>query len=115
MREIKFKAWDKEGKFMTDPFFLGSVNAGDGYDHEWEILQFTGLKDKNGSEIYDGDILKQFPGFGCEWNGRIGVATWDYASFWFKFGCQSIILDDHDCQFEVVGNVHENSELIPAV
>ena len=86
MREIKFRAWDKEDKFMTDPFFLGSLNAGDGYDQDWKVMQFTGLKDKNKKDIYDGDILKQSPGFGCEWEGRIGIVKWDGASFCFEFG-----------------------------
>lgn len=58
MREIKFRAWDREYKFMIDPFYLGSLNAVYGCDNDWEIMQYTGLKDKNGTEIYEGDIIQ---------------------------------------------------------
>ena len=65
VREIKFRAWDKENKVMIYPkgiLFDGRVvnfNCGilEPFE-EYELMQFTGLYDKNGKEIYEGDIIK---------------------------------------------------------
>ena len=65
MREYKFRAWDKENESMIYPkgilfdgrvvnFGCGVLEAFEGY----EIMQYTGLKDKNGKEIYEGDKLE---------------------------------------------------------
>jgi len=54
-REIKFRAWDKRKKEMFD-LELGMVLPVD-FKKDFKILQFTGLKDKNGKEIYEGDII----------------------------------------------------------
>jgi hypothetical protein len=69
-REIKFKVWDKLGKIMfgTDEFIFNSGKVIKLYDEEWflvdnkdvKLLQYTGLKDKNGNgltEVYEGDII----------------------------------------------------------
>jgi len=60
VREIKFRAWNKENKKM-DYFHLthgDSYGIGGDIFPEYEIMQYTGLKDKNGKEIYEGDIMK---------------------------------------------------------
>ena len=118
MREIKFRAWDKERKEMSEPFEVLSLGIPfrDGntrylYFDENPLMQFTGLGDAKGIEIYEGDILRQFPGFGCAWEERTGIVKYAGASFWFDMGTQAFILDDHDCRFEVIGNLYENPEL----
>ena len=82
MREIKFRAWDGEQKRMysweellgrtktvPEAHPLASLYShGDG---SWEIMQFTGLTDKNGKEIYEGDKVK------CYWLAELGITEID--------------------------------------
>ena len=67
MREIKFRAWDKESKSMYNnisdiSFADKSIIADFGMELIWDddiiLMQFTGIKDKEGKEIYEGDIIK---------------------------------------------------------
>jgi uncharacterized phage protein (TIGR01671 family) len=63
MREIKFRCWDKKNKEFVPYFELtcnGSIFFGseEQSDKDFDIQQFTGLLDKNGKEIYEGDIIE---------------------------------------------------------
>ena len=93
MREIKFRAYDEESKKMyqiTDVNFSDYVANGICYG-DWKdfsinnLLQYTGLKDKNGVEIYEGDIVKAIWSKDCDeyianeqW---IGDVFFNYGSF----------------------------------
>ena len=124
MREIKFRAWSKSKNKFWNPDFIDCDGQCWDTNHVHEtlptddyiLMQFTGLKDKNRKEIYEGDIVKQYPGFGCEWSDRIGIVKYEYASFWLEIikNRMGFILDNHDCQFEIIGNIYENPELIKA-
>ncbi len=112
MREIKFRAWEKSDHIMhydiLDNYNLDVLLKSD----NWSIMQYTGLKDKNGKEIYEGDIVNLIPlGYmndgaivmwseqeGCWIYQRIYNETDIYA---YKWG-----------EVEVIGNICENPELL---
>lgn len=124
MREIKFRAWDKYAKEMvfakTIDFgingaecivdssgIIGEVSS------EWDLEQFTGLYDKNGQEIYESDVVK------CTAHGSNNVFVMQvaYSDVWAMFYVYSdshkprgLTVAYHD--FEVIGNIHENKELL---
>ena len=117
-REIKFRAWNKDNSDpMFNPFESGLrfetfVNA-----PSIELMQYTGLKDKNGVEIFEGDITN----YGTvKWFNHL---TWDGAGsdhpgFYFiqkRYGMRELELDYHlgfDEEIEVIGNIYENPELL---
>lgn len=130
MIEIKFRAWDKLNKRML---FTNSTSSGrvwypwgfqmehnrDLRSHSFncEIMQFTGLKDKNGVEVYFQDVCKYHDDAG---NPQIGVFK-DYR--YFKGHIEAVGGDDEgnqdvelhpDYEIEVIGNIYENPELLEA-
>jgi len=115
MRAIKFRAWDKKEKTMEKPFDLYSVgylNGENGYEARYYILlQFTGLHDKNGKEIYEGDIVKD----STDIPARI---EYDDGAFILRiltgqFANSTDMAGEGNNQFyEVIGNIYENPELL---
>ena len=113
-REIKFRVWDKAFKRMkvTGIGINNGVLDGD----DVEIMQYTGLKDKNGKEIYEGDIVK---GKGLDFYNpdvtRV-VVEWLGCGSWYPFADNE---DNMPYPYpeaeEVIGNIYENPELLEAV
>ena len=127
MRTLKFRAWNKKGKCWIT---FGGVN----YRYENGILdiadsdnliyeQYTGLKDKNGKEICEGDVVNINDGVVFLDSMRdkhdnsfgIGEVIWNWGGFWvrpFESGpCASLaefIRGEECCDYiEVIGNIHE--------
>lgn len=112
MREIKFRAWDKDGIFgmiyVSLGDFLDKPQEFEGGLQEFEIMQYTGLKDKNGKEIYEGDII-QWPDpevCGIDRGPVVYGDGWFYADGWCGKGSPAY----KEC--EVIGNIYENPELL---
>lgn len=120
MREIKFRAWSKKSKTIRDNIF--DVRLGN--DEDYELMQFTGLKDKNGKEIYEGDIVK-------DKEGIIWQVYWTMGAFSIfcdthnlskslKLKIKDKTKEDEDIEIlnawwvgvEVIGNIYENPELL---
>jgi hypothetical protein len=101
MREIKFRAWDKFNKLIKESVM---PSRRDYPESQYELMQFTGLKDKNGKEIYEGDI--------CDLDGEKVKISWSNldSGFCLEWGYKSRIgLSIH---LEVIGNIYENPELL---
>ncbi len=123
-REIKFRIWDIENKEMLEvqeldfePTFYGGRIAirpdqyNDYFDTEDMILmQYTGLHDKNGKEIYEGDILKSI-----QWND-IYLVKYIGTAFYLcrkgNKGFNKITTWNNAEKSEVVGNIYDNPELL---
>jgi uncharacterized phage protein (TIGR01671 family) len=141
MREIKFRAWDKKKKKWIKPIdalwlcIIQDINHNESeladtsrYSDSWheylpsdhEISQYTGLKDKNGKEIYEGDIVRrptgalgfvkysagEYCGFGLNFPGYIDPKDEMEIPETFGFIFPKLELG------EVIGNIYENPELV---
>ena len=124
MREIKFRAWLKGKKIMGEvlgidilhkEIFFSNEDV-DCYEHtdfkDIELMQYTGLKDKNNKEIYEGDIVK------LRANHGIGVIK--YSDEWGAFVVEYIKprplavlgMNYYEEDIEILGNIYENPELL---
>lgn len=128
MREIKFRLWDKESFKMhyqrnswdawcfDDEYdsihFPLKVDGFMGYrdHHKAELMQYTGLKDKNDKDIYEGDLI--------DTNGGVGVVVWEPLK-----GLWGVRITNHELVWVdplfnwydatiVLGNIYENHELL---
>lgn len=123
-REIKFRAWNKESDEMYEDIlhdrshdfdlnYIGDcMSFGD--NEILEIMQYTGLKDKNGKEVFEGDVLR-------DGKGPDGVVVYNenIACFLMLSGGKTYYLNEGKPQrgnklqyTEIIGNIYENPELI---
>jgi uncharacterized phage protein (TIGR01671 family) len=143
MREIKFRAWDKKAKVMVMDIqrAYDGMNVGD-YDSDMsasiypttfesfldneniKVMQFTGLKDKNGKEIYEGDIIEATYIHGavqCEGEWIAALASKLVAKEFKERFTVKDIRDPIKTSFgimrvpgklEIIGNIYENPEML---
>ena len=118
MREIKFRVWHKRLEEMLKPNQWNSygpkINYGVIESDDHEIMQYTGLKDKNGKEIYEGDVVIQPKWFSV---GQYLPATGEvkYLGVRFTVDCIGQWKGAHaelNGNSEVIGNIYENPELL---
>lgn len=140
MREIKFRAWLTNENKMYD--FDLNDSMGDHFNRldygygKYELLQYTGLLDKNGKEIYEGDIIRTVKPGECVPNRDSGGGIIDYdfiepeeRTCYVEFFAATFATKEvkskandnfyapldwiiHDEQVEVIGNIYENPELM---
>ena len=145
MRKNKFRAWDKEFNRMVfqhdvnlaleNKEYLFSLNEESvellHYDEDYsayvkcdaELMQYIGLKDKNGKEIYEGDIIKFMDEYECytdcgyeyEEFENIGEIIWNEQSHAWDVTNRNVETEDvwHYSEYiEVIGNVYKNKDLL---
>ena len=132
MKEIKFKAWSKELNYLFDvqtinfsekTVFELRTTLSDGYPirrtHLFkyiELLQYTGLKDCNDGEIYEGDIISVHEDGENVFNHEV---KYNNCGYWvdvngvdFDYTSLTYATEQFCYEYEVIGNVHQNPELL---
>ncbi|CRH17730.1 YopX family protein [Carnobacterium maltaromaticum] len=126
MREIKFRAWNIESKVMLDHDFITETIIQDGEivrdfsdvlngKDTFILMQYTGLKDKNGVEIYEGDVLEIVCNFPFRKETILDVVEFDESLFMYSCSDWALYeLNNNEGKqyFKIIGNIHDNPELL---
>lgn len=124
-REIKFRAWNEYQKKMYEPSVIHN-GIGEG-ESEHPLMQFTGLKDKNYNDIYDGDIVKMDEEAVVKPNENLVVEHDNFCTYWLRPTNENSYIaqlyesvrdhignhkQKHGLAGVVIGNIYENPELL---
>lgn len=144
MREIKFRAWDKTTRAMINEYakvgpygelypahFHSSAYSDKGCP-DLVLMQFTGLLDRNGKEIFEGDIISNLDCFGCvsSWGDatdehptkRIVIYDENKSAFNWRYVGEEVkdrapsgytLCKENAGLFEIIGNIYSTPELLP--
>lgn len=129
MREIKFRVWDKnKGEMITSAVefelrrleettkpneYSDTIGYVPSDYHRFDIMQYTGLKDKNGVEVFEGDVIdfSDNDDFNCYAEVCMAKSNLGWAKK-YDDGCAAL-MDDRDLRsWCVVGNIYENPDLM---
>lgn len=121
-RELKFKAWDSYKKEMIDLISFDTICINPDLDFaNYEVLQFTGFKDSQGKDIYEGDILSDevMTDEGLKmslqqvfWDDNKGCWMLDFSHSQNKSASDMLYSQLLSYDYKIVGNIYENSKLI---
>lgn len=117
MREIKFRAWTEPENKMLSWNNLLNMNLHNALTIPEQcgliLMQYTGLKDKNGKEIYEGDIVKSILILdnGIKLRTNIDVVEWKEEECCFML-TSDIRHFHNNLELEVIGNIYDNPDLL---
>jgi uncharacterized phage protein (TIGR01671 family) len=109
-REIKFRAYYVPEKYMMDwkefEYQLNENNYISPFKStdNWKVMQYTGLEDKNGVEIYEGDVLTEL--------GHVKVVEWSDKGLGWVSTIVKEYKNNYSASIEILGNIYENPELL---
>lgn len=119
-REFKFRAWIKSNERMeycigVNPFYVTDCDRLNWKYEEVELMQYSGIKDKNEKEIYEGDIVKWK--FKRCWKTEVHISQviWDdfYSSYKLTLRGDNAKMRK-DIEYEIIGNIYKNPDLLEA-